>query len=245
MLFRSMGLIKEQDKYTILTDIQGLEDHLGDMDFKVSGTKKGICAIQMDIKTDGINKEIFQEALSQAKKARLEILDVMNQVIKQPQELSEYAPKQKMITIKPEKIRDVIGKNGDTINKIIEQTAVKIDIEDDGKVFIYSQDLMKINEAINIILKIVKEYEVGEKYSGIISRIENYGMFVKFDDDQEVLIHISQIANKRIETIDTYFKIGQEVNFEIIEIEKNKMKGKLNPLLEIKEEKNERTIEKK
>ena len=241
----AMGLIKEKDNYTILTDIQGLEDHLGDMDFKVSGTKKGICAIQMDIKTDGITKEIFEEALLQAKKARLEILDLMNSVINKPQELSEYAPKQQMIMIKPEKIRDVIGKNGDTINKIIEQTNVKIDIEDDGKVFIYSQEIDKINEAINIILKIVKEYEVGEKYQGKITRIENYGMFVTFDDDQEILIHISQIANKRIENIESFFKINDKIDFEIIEIAKNKMKGKLSPLLSIDKENDEKNITRK
>lgn len=241
----AMGLIKEENNYTILTDIQGLEDHLGDMDFKVSGTKKGICAIQMDIKTDGITKEIFEEALLQAKKARLEILDLMNSVINKPQELSEYAPKQQIIMIKPEKIRDVIGKNGDTINKIIEQTNVKIDIEDDGKVFIYSQENDKINEAINIILKIIKEYEVGEKYQGKITRIENYGMFITFDDDQEILIHISQIANKRIENIESFFKINDKIDFEIIEIDKNKMKGKLSPLLNIDKEKDEKNITRK
>ncbi len=227
----AMGLIGDEDgSYTILTDIQGLEDHLGDMDFKVAGTSDGICAIQMDIKIKGITKEILVEALEQAKVGRLHILDHMNETIASPsQELSEYAPKIDTLQIKPAKIKEVIGKGGETINKIIDETGVKIDIEEDGLVAIYGIEPDMMKRARAIIEGIVKEYEVGQIYTGKVTRIEKFGAFVKFDTKGDALVHISDLAKGRVEKTEDVVSLDQEVEITIKEIDnKGRIKAKLN-----------------
>lgn len=224
----AMGLIKDEQRYSILTDIQGLEDHLGDMDFKVSGTRDGICAIQMDIKIKGISKEILTIALEQAKQARMAILDHMEQTINLPhQTLSPYAPKTETMKIKVEKIKDVIGKGGEMINKIIDQTGVKIDIEDDGQIFIYGIEQTNLDLAKHLINDIVFEYEVGQTYPAIVTRIEKYGAFVKFRD-QEALLHISDLSDQRIDKVEDVINLNDEINVEIISVdEKGRIKVKL------------------
>lgn len=227
----AMGLIGDDEgNYTILTDIQGLEDHLGDMDFKVAGTNEGICAIQMDIKIKGITKEILKEALEQAKVGRLHILEHMNTTIDTPnEELSEFAPKITTLQIKPAKIKDVIGKGGDTINGIIDETGVKIDIEDDGLVAIYGIDPEMMKRAKEIIEEIVKEYAVGQQYTGTVTRIEKFGAFVKFDTKGDALVHISDLAKGRVEKTEDVVTVGQEVQITIKEVDnKGRIKAKLN-----------------
>lgn len=229
----AMGLIADEKDYTILTDIQGLEDHLGDMDFKVAGTKDGINAIQMDIKIQGISRDVLIESLAQAKIARMQILDNMNAVISEPRsEVSEYAPKTVTLKIDEKQIKDVIGKGGETINKIIEQTGVKIDIEEDGQVYIFGIDKEMIEKAKEIILKITKVYQVGERYEAEVYRIESYGAFVRFED-QEGLMHISDVAKERIEKVEDKLTIGQKVNIEIKEID-NKKRIKVKNIIEEK-----------
>ncbi len=229
----AMGLIADENDYTILTDIQGLEDHLGDMDFKVAGTKDGINAIQMDIKIQGISREVLSESLAQAKTARMQILDNMNAIISEPRsEVSEYAPKTVTLKIDEKQIKDVIGKGGETINKIIEETGVKIDIEEDGQVYIFGIEKAMIEKAKDIILKITKVYQVGERYEAEVYRIESYGAFVKFED-QEGLMHISDVAKERIEKVEDKLAIGQKVNVEIKEID-NKKRIKVKNIIEEK-----------
>lgn len=232
----AMGLIGEDDgDYTILTDIQGLEDHLGDMDFKVAGTEDGICAIQMDIKIKGITKEILIEALDQAKVGRLHILNHMNETIAEPRtELSEFAPKIITMQIKPAKIKDVIGKGGEMINKIIDETGVKIDIEDDGLVAIYGIDGEMMAKAKELISEIVKEYEVGQKFDGKVVRIEKFGCFVKFDTKGDALIHISDLAKGRIEKTEDAVSIGDVIPVEIKEVDN---KGRIKAKRVLEEEK--------
>ena len=224
----AMGLIKDEYGYSILTDIQGLEDHLGDMDFKVAGTSQGICSMQMDIKIDGIDREILTTALAQAKKARLQILEHMNQVISTPRsQLSEYAPKTITMQIKVNKIKDVIGKGGETINKIIDQTGVKIDIEEDGQVFIYGVDQQSLDQAKQMIETIVHEYEVGQQYKAVVKRIEVYGAFVSFND-QEALLHISDLSKKCVDKVEDVINLNDKIEVEIVSIdEKNRIKVKL------------------
>lgn len=218
----AMGLITNDEQYTILTDIQGLEDHLGDMDFKVAGTKDGICAIQMDIKVNGISREILQKSLDQAKVARLQILENMNAVIAQPNKtLAASAPKVVNIKIREDQIKEVIGRGGDTINKIIEETLVKIDIEEDGNVFIFGKDQSMIDKAVEIIQKITKEYAVGETYDAKVVRIEKFGAFVRFEDT-DALLHISQLAKERVEKVEDVLTMDQIVKVEIIDIDKAK-----------------------
>ncbi len=227
----AMGLIGEDGgDYTILTDIQGLEDHLGDMDFKVAGTEDGICAIQMDIKIKGITKEILHEALEQARIGRLHILKHMNTTIdKAREQLSEYAPKIITMQIKPSKIKEVIGKGGETINKIIEQTAVKIDIEDDGLVAIYGVDQAMMDQAKQIISDIVKEYEVGQVYNAKVTRIEKFGAFVKFDTKGDALIHISDLAKGRVEKVEDVLALNDTIEITLTEIDnKGRIKAKFN-----------------
>ncbi|MEG3031997.1 MAG: polyribonucleotide nucleotidyltransferase, partial [Enterococcus sp.] len=198
----AMGLVSDGENYTILTDIQGLEDHLGDMDFKVAGTKDGITALQMDIKIQGITEQILREALAQAKKARFEILAELTSTLAEPRkELSQYAPKIEMIQIDPEKIKVVIGKGGDTINSIIEETGVKIDIDQEGKVSIASADAEMIQKAIKIIEELTKEVKVGEVYLGKVVRIEKFGAFVNLIKGKDGLVHISQLANERVNNV--------------------------------------------
>lgn len=217
----AMGLIKEEDTVAILTDIQGLEDHLGDMDFKVAGTKEGITAIQMDIKIDGIDEEILREALEKAKIARLQILDKMHETISNPrEELSKFAPKIYTMTIDPEKIGEVIGSGGKTINKIIDETGVKIDIEDDGRIFIISEDKENADKAIETIEAIVKEIEVGEIYKGKVMRLTNFGAFVELVKGKEGMVHISKIAHERIDKVEDVLKVGDLIDVKVIEIDK-------------------------
>ena len=222
----AMGLVSDGENYTILTDIQGLEDHLGDMDFKVAGTKDGITALQMDIKIQGITEQILTEALEQAKKARMEILAELTSTISEPRkELSPYTPKIEMIQIDPAKIKDVIGKGGETINNIIEQTGVKIDIDQDGNVSIASSDAEMIAKAIEIIEEITKEVEVGQVYLGKVVRIEKFGAFVNLIKGKDGLVHISQLANERVNKVEDVVKLGDEILVKVTEIDD---KGRIN-----------------
>jgi polyribonucleotide nucleotidyltransferase len=216
----AMGLIKEGEFFSILTDIQGLEDHLGDMDFKVAGTAKGITAIQMDIKINGIDRAILDQALAQAKDGRMFILDKMLQRIKEPnKELSQYAPKIISMNIHPDKIRDVIGAGGKIINKIIEETGVKIDIEQDGRVFIASSNAEMIEKARSIIEGIVRELIVGEVYLGTVKRVEKFGAFVEVLPGKEGLVHVSQLSSERVANVSDVVSVGDKITVKVTEID--------------------------
>ena len=224
----AMGLIMDENtgNYTVLTDIQGLEDHLGDMDFKVAGTSKGITALQMDIKIKGITKEILEEALAQAHVARLQILEVLHRAIAAPRKhLSQYAPKIETMHINPEKIKDVIGKGGDTINGIIDETGVKIDIEQDGQVNIFSDDQDMIARAMEIIEDLTREAKVGQIYDAKVVRIEKYGAFVNLFKGQDALLHVSQISKERIKNVEDVLKLGDHIMVKVTEIDE---KGRVN-----------------
>ncbi|UQZ73494.1 polyribonucleotide nucleotidyltransferase [Niallia circulans] len=222
----AMGLIKSGEHYSILTDIQGMEDHLGDMDFKVAGTSKGVTALQMDIKIDGLSREILEEALQQAKIGRMQILESMLATINTPREsLSSYAPKILMMSINPDKIRDVIGPSGKQINKIIEETGVKIDIEQDGTVFISSVDDEMNNKAKQIIEDIVREVVIGQMYLGKVKRIEKFGAFVEIFNGKDGLVHISELAEERIGKVEDVVAIGDEILVKVTEIDKQ---GRVN-----------------
>ena len=227
----AMGLIKdtESNRVAVLSDIQGLEDFLGDMDFKVSGTERGITAIQMDIKIKGIDKAILTTALEQAKKGRLEIMDKMLAVIPEPrQHLSKYAPKIITFNINPEKIGDVIGSGGKTINKIIEETGVKIDINEDGKVFIATPNEDNANRAKEIILSIAEDLKVGQKYTGKVVRIMQFGAFVEVAPTKDGMIHISKLSDKRVEKVEDVVKVSDKVEVEVIKVdEKDRVDLKL------------------
>ncbi|MBC2329457.1 polyribonucleotide nucleotidyltransferase [Listeria swaminathanii] len=234
----AMGLVKLGDDYTILSDIQGMEDHFGDMDFKVAGTKDGITALQMDIKIDGLSRQILDEALTQAKEGRLHILEHLTSTISAPrEELSAYAPKIITLNIKPEKIKDVIGPGGKQINAIIEETGVKIDIEQDGTVYIASQDQAMNRKAIAIIEDIVREVVVGEVYTGKVRRIEKFGAFVELFKGTDGLVHISELAHERVGKVEDILKLGDEVTVKVIEVDQQ---GRVNlsrkALLEKKEQ---------
>ena len=218
----AMGLITYGDEYTILTDIQGMEDHLGDMDFKVAGTKDGICALQMDIKIKGITKEILKESLAQAKKARMEVLDVMTKQIEKPRaEVSKYAPKTVTFMINPDKIKEVIGKGGETITKIILEAsnvtavndinAVKVDLEDDGRVIIYHTDKEIIEKTKEMIENIVREPVVGELYTVKVVKIIEAGCFCEIWPGCEGFVHISKLANERVGKVEDVVKVGDEI----------------------------------
>ncbi len=232
----AMGLITKNDKYTILTDIQGLEDHMGDMDFKVAGTRNGICALQMDIKIKGVTKEILSEALAQAKKARYQILDVMEKAIPEPRkELSKYAPKIETLRINPDKIKDVIGRGGEMITKIIlecsnvtsvnDKNAVKVDLEDDGRVLIYHNDKEIIEKTKKMIEDVAREVEFGKVYNVKVVDITDFGAFVELWPGCEGLIHISQLDTKRVEKVSDVVKVGDELLAVATGYDK---KGKLN-----------------
>lgn len=223
----AMGLVKKGDDYTILTDIQGMEDHLGDMDFKVAGTKNGICALQMDIKIDGITKEILKEALAQAKVGRAQIMDCMLGAIAEPRkQLSKYAPKVYTMQIHPDQIRDVIGRGGETINEIIEKAHdVKIDIEQDGTVVIYHSDQEAIDIAVDLITKIVKRAEVGEVYDGKIVRVEDNYAFVNLFEGTDGFLHISDWAHERTSSMKDVVKLGDVVKVKVTKVDD---KGKIN-----------------
>ena len=234
----AMGLITSSDgnDYTILTDIQGMEDHLGDMDFKVGGTRKGICSLQMDIKIKGITKQILKEALEQAKQARMEILDVMEKQISKPRsEVSKYAPKTMIFMINPDKIKDVIGKGGEMITKIIleasnvtsvnDVNAVKVDLEDDGKVIIYHTDKEIIEKTAQMIKDVVKEVEKDKVYTGKVVKVEEFGCFVELWPGCEGLVHVSQLAADRVEKPSDVVKVGDEILVKSLGFDK---KGRLN-----------------
>lgn len=232
----AMGLIKDEktNKVAILTDIQGLEDHFGDMDFKVAGTKDGITALQMDIKINGISREILATALEKAKKARLHILSIMNDCIAVPNsEMSKYAPKIFTMKILPEKIREVIGPGGKVINKIIDETGVKIDTFDDGRIAITADSKENGQKAMDMINEIVKEVEVGEVYKGVITTITNFGAFVELIKGKEGLLHISNMTHERLNKVEDLFKVGDLVDVKVIEIDnQGKIKLSRKALLE-------------
>ncbi|MEG2250560.1 MAG: polyribonucleotide nucleotidyltransferase [Bacilli bacterium] len=232
----AMGLITDKEDYTILTDIQGMEDHLGDMDFKVAGTRNGICALQMDIKIKGINKNILKEALEQAKKARMQILDKIEETISEPRkEVSKYAPKTVIFSIDPNRIKEVIGKGGETITKIILESsnvlsvndinAVKVDLEDDGRVIIYHTNQEIIDKCANMIKDIVKEVIEGEIYTVKVVKVEDFGCFVQLWPGCEGLVHVSQLDTKRVEKPSDIVKVGDEIQVKSMGYDK---KGRLN-----------------
>ena len=232
----AMGLITHEDKYTILTDIQGMEDHLGDMDFKVAGTKDGITALQMDIKISGITEDILKEALAQAKKARMEVLKVMTKQIKEPRpEVSKYAPKMETFMINPAKIKDVIGKGGETITKIICEAsnvtevtninAVKVELEDDGRVIIYHSDKEIIEKTKAMIEEIVREVEVGKIYEAKVVKVEDFGCFVQLWPGCEGMVHVSQLAHERVDKAGDVVSVGDEIIVKALGMDK---KGRQN-----------------
>ncbi|MWC26517.1 polyribonucleotide nucleotidyltransferase [Paenibacillus sp. MMS18-CY102] len=222
----AMGLIKDGEHFSILSDIQGMEDHLGDMDFKVAGTAEGVTAIQMDIKIEGIDRAILTQALEQAKEGRMHILGKMLDIMSEPRKnLSKYAPKIMTLRINPDKIRDVIGAGGKIINKIIEETGVKIDIEQDGMVYIASSNEEMNQKARAIIEGIVKEVVVGEIYLGTVKRIEKFGAFVEILPNKDGLVHISQVSTERIAKIEDVLKIGDQITVKVTEIDQQ---GRIN-----------------
>jgi polyribonucleotide nucleotidyltransferase len=217
----AMGLIKEDDRYAVITDILGDEDHLGDMDFKVAGTADGVTALQMDIKIDGITREIMERALAQAKEGRLHILSRMNAVIAKPrEEMSEYAPRIITIRINPEKIRDVIGKGGVTIRAITEETGASIDISDDGVVKIASVDFAAGQEAKRRIEEITSDVEVGRVYEGRVAKLMDFGAFVTILPGRDGLVHISQISNERVQKVSDKLSEGDTVKVKVLEVDK-------------------------
>lgn len=235
----AMGLVKEGDQFVVLSDILGDEDHLGDMDFKVAGTREGVSALQMDIKIEGITKEIMQVALNQAKGARLHILSVMEQAINKPrQEISEFAPRIYTMNVNPDKIRDIIGKGGATIRALTEETGTTIEITDDGTVKIAASDGNKAKDAMARITNLVADVEIGKIYTGKVTRIVDFGAFVSVIGGKEGLVHVSQIAEHRVEKVADYLKVGQEVNVKVLEIDRQgrirlSMKDAVEPTPEV------------
>lgn len=222
----AMGLIKEDDSISILTDIQGLEDHLGDMDFKVAGTRDGITALQMDMKISGISREVLEESLANAKEARMQILDLIESTIENPREdISDYAPRLYTIDIDPEKVRDVIGSGGKTINKIIDETGVTIETEDDGHITVASTNGESGKRAIEMIKAIVTDPQAGDVYTGKVTRIMNFGAFVEIAIGKEGLLHISQIAHERTDKVEDVLAVGDEVTVKVTEIDRQ---GRIN-----------------
>jgi polyribonucleotide nucleotidyltransferase len=222
----AMGLLKDGDDFAILTDIQGMEDHYGDMDFKVAGTKDGITAIQMDIKIKGINKEILKQALAQAREGRLFILGKMAEAIVEPRkELSPFAPRIITFEIDPDRIRDVIGPGGKMIRKIVEETGAEIDIEDDGRVFIAAVDVNAGTKAEEMIKRLTSDVEVGALYMGKVTRLMNFGAFVEVLPGKEGLVHISQLAKERVAKVEDVVNVGDEIMVKVVEIDKQ---GRVN-----------------
>jgi polyribonucleotide nucleotidyltransferase len=225
----AMGLIKEGDKVAVLTDILGDEDHLGDMDFKVCGTRKGITAIQMDIKIEGLSREILEQALSQARDGRLHILDRMLATLSAPRtELSRYAPRITTFKVAPSQIRVVIGPGGKTIKGIVDQTGVAIDIADDGTVSIASADGAAVQRAIDIIKGLTAEAEIGAVYKGTVKRLTDYGAFIEIFPGTEGLLHVSELDHKRVENVADELKEGQELEVKVLAIEEGTGKVRLS-----------------
>jgi len=222
----AMGLVKEGEHFTILTDIQGLEDALGDMDFKVAGTKNGITAMQMDIKIDGINKEIFEQALAQAKRGREFIMGKMMECISAPRaELSPYAPKITTIKVDVDKIAKIIGPGGKTIKKIVDETGAKVDIEESGDVYIAALNTEAANKAIKMIEGLTAEAEVGKVYTGTVTRLMNFGAFVEILPGKESLVHISQLSTERVAKVEDVVSVGDEIMVKCVEIDS---RGRIN-----------------
>jgi polyribonucleotide nucleotidyltransferase len=216
----AMGLVKEGNRYAVLTDILGDEDHLGDMDFKVAGTGKGVTALQMDIKISGITEEIMEAALHQAHEARLHILREMAKVIDRPRAtISENAPAMKVLQVPTDKIRDIIGKGGATIRSIVEETGADIDIQDDGSVRIYADSADSMQAAVARILEITAEAEVGKIYHGRVERIVDFGAFINILPGKDGLLHISQIADERVENVSDYLKEGQMIDVVVLDVD--------------------------
>jgi polyribonucleotide nucleotidyltransferase len=221
----AMGLVKEGDNYVILTDIAGVEDHYGDMDFKVAGTREGITALQMDIKINGISKAIMDQALGQARQARMQILDVMDTTLAKPRpNISSFAPRIFTIRINKDKIRDVIGPGGKMIRSIIERTGCKIDVEDDGRIHIASVDEASAMKAIEIVKEITAEAEMGKTYLGKVTRIVNFGAFVEILPGMEGLLHISELAEHRVKEVQDEIKEGEEILVKVIEVDGDRVR---------------------
>jgi polyribonucleotide nucleotidyltransferase len=221
----AMGLVKEGDTYVILTDIAGVEDHYGDMDFKVAGTREGITALQMDIKIGGISKAIMDEALAQAHRARMHILEIMNATLEKPRaSISSFAPRIFTIRINKDKIREVIGPGGKMIRSIIERTGCKIDVEDDGRIHIASVDEVSAQKAIDIIKEITAEAEVGKTYMGKVTRIVNFGAFVEILPGLEGLLHISELAEHRVREVKDEINEGEEILVKVIETDGDRIR---------------------
>jgi len=228
----AMGLVKDEDRFTVLTDILGDEDHLGDMDFKVAGTSKGINALQMDIKIDGITEDIMSIALKQAKDARLNILGQMNQVISEPNSASKNAPKTKVIKIPTDKIRDVIGKGGETIRGIVSESGASVDVDDDGNVNIFANDSESFEKAVQMVKDVTAVPEVNKIYMGKVAKIVEFGAFVTIMPNQDGLLHVSEIAHERVEKVEDYLKEGEEVEVKVLGIDRGRIKLSRKVLIE-------------
>ena len=228
----AMGLVKDDERFTVLTDILGDEDHLGDMDFKVAGTSKGINALQMDIKIDGITEDIMSIALKQAKDARLNILGQMNEVISEPNSASKNAPKTKVIKIPTDKIRDVIGKGGETIRGIVAQSGASVDVDDDGNVNVFANDSESFEKAVQMVKDVTAVPEVNKVYMGKVAKIVEFGAFITIMPNQDGLLHVSEIAHERVEKVEDYLKEGEEIEVKVLGIDRGRIKLSRKVLIE-------------
>jgi len=226
-----MGLIKEEDNFAVLTDILGDEDHLGDMDFKVAGSKNGITALQMDIKIQGINEEIMEVALTKAKNARMHILNIMNEVISKPKEMSENAPAMKTFMVEKDKIKEIIGKGGAVIKSMQEETGATVDISDDGTVSVFAQTQSAMQACLKIIESIIEEPELNKIYKGTVVKIVDFGAFVNILPGKDGLLHISEISNERVEDVASVLEEGQEIEVKLVGFDRGKMKLSAKALL--------------
>jgi polyribonucleotide nucleotidyltransferase len=237
----AMGLVTEGDKYAILTDIAGAEDHYGDMDFKVAGTRQGITALQMDIKVSGISTQMMREALEQARRARMELLDLMDQTIREPRaSISSYAPRLYVLTIPTEKIRDLIGPGGKKIRSIIDATGVKIDVMDDGRVHVFAQNGQSADQAVQMIREVTASAEVGKTYLGKVVRLADFGAFVELFPGTDGLLHISEISEQRIRDVRDELKLGDQVLVKVLSIDGNKIRLSRKAVLREQREKQRR-----
>jgi polyribonucleotide nucleotidyltransferase len=228
----AMGLIKEEDNFAVLTDILGDEDHLGDMDFKVAGSKNGITALQMDIKIQGINEEIMEVALSKAKNARMHILNIMNETISKPKEMSENAPAMKTFMVEKDKIKEIIGKGGAVIKSMQEETGATVDISDDGTVSVFAQTQSAMQACLEIIESIIEEPELNKIYKGTVVKIVDFGAFVNILPGKDGLLHISEISNERVEDVSSVLEEGQEIEVKLVGFDRGKMKLSAKALIE-------------